>query len=74
MLFENNYFYYVGKSLFNVKQIVIETNQQLIINNEYNQKIPKKLFQTWKSNKMEIEMENTTKIIRRLMLESLFGL
>jgi len=62
----NNYFYYVGKSLFNLKQIVIETNQQLIINNEYNQKIPKKIFQTWKSNKMEIEMENTTKIIKNL--------
>ena len=62
----NNYFYYVGKSLFNLKQIVIETNAQLIINNEYNQKIPKKIFQTWKSNKMEIEMENTTKIIKNL--------
>jgi len=62
----NNYFYYVGKSLFNSKQIVIKTNEQLKIYNEYNQKIPKKIFQTWKTNKMEIEMENTTKIIKNL--------
>jgi mannosyltransferase OCH1-like enzyme len=63
---DKNYFYYVGKSLLNLKQIVIETNESLKLLEIYDQKIPKKIFQTWKTNKMEIEMENTTKIIKNL--------
>lgn len=64
----NNYLYYVGKNLLNYKSIVIDNtafnNIKLLSNNE--QKIPKKIFQTWKSNDMELEMKNTIKIIQKL--------
>jgi mannosyltransferase OCH1-like enzyme len=63
---DKNYFYYVGKSLLNIKQIVIETNETLKLLQKYDQKIPKKIFQTWKTNNMDLEMENTTKIIKNL--------
>jgi mannosyltransferase OCH1-like enzyme len=62
----NNYLYYVGKSLLNIKQIVIETNEILNLLEYIDQKIPKKIFQTWKNKNMDIEMENTTKIIKNL--------
>lgn len=62
----NNYFYYVGKSYSNTKQIMIEINESIQLLQNYEQKIPKKIFQTWKTNNMDLEMENTTKIIKNL--------
>lgn len=61
-----NYFYYVGKSYTNTKQIMIETTETLQLLQKYDQKIPKKIFQTWKTNNMDLEMKNTTKIIKNL--------
>ena len=61
-----NYFYYVGKSLTNSKQIIIETHDSLELLLDYKQNIPKKIFQTWKSTNMDLEMLNTTKIIQNL--------
>ena len=62
----NHYLYYVGRNLINSKQIVIETNETLEVVPNYNQKIPKKIFQTWKTNNMTLEMANTIKIIKNL--------
>ncbi len=61
-----NYFYYVGKNLTNIKQIVIEVNDNLELIQEYKQIIPKKIFQTWKTKNMDLEMANTIKIIQNL--------
>jgi mannosyltransferase OCH1-like enzyme len=64
---ETSELYYVGKSLTSTKQIVIETNQTIkLLPTDYNQKIPKKIFQTWKTNYMDTEMLNTIKIIKNL--------
>jgi mannosyltransferase OCH1-like enzyme len=71
----NNYLYYVGKNLLNYKSIIIDNifdNIKLLSN--YEQKIPKKIFQTWKSNNMELEMKNTIKIIQNLNPEYEYNL
>jgi mannosyltransferase OCH1-like enzyme len=63
----NNYLYYVGKNLLNYKSIIIDNifdNIKLLSN--YEQKIPKKIFQIWTKNTIELEMENTIKIIQKL--------
>ncbi len=61
-----SYSYQLGKSLSSTKSYLIDLPEKLEFVNEYKQIIPKKIFQTWKSNDMDIEMANTIKLIKNL--------
>ncbi len=58
--------YQVGKSNESNKMVMIKTSEKLEQVKYNNQIIPKKIFQTWKTNKMETQMINTIKIIQGL--------
>lgn len=58
------YSIHVGKSLSSIKSVLIDFPENIELLDDYTQQIPKKIFQTWKSNQMDIEMTNTIKIIK----------
>jgi mannosyltransferase OCH1-like enzyme len=54
------HYYYVGKSSTNNLCIMINTDEKLeLVNLDYTQNIPKKIFQTQENKNMNIEMKNT---------------
>jgi len=54
------YYYYVGKSMENNISVILKIDEKLEpVNLNYIQKIPKKIFQTWKNHDMGTEMKNT---------------
>jgi mannosyltransferase OCH1-like enzyme len=54
------HYYYVGKSSTNNLCIVINTDEKLeLVNLDYIQDIPKKIFQTHEKRNYSVEMENT---------------
>jgi hypothetical protein len=61
---DKNEYFYIGKSCENIMKVVIVTGDEMKFksaNLDYVQKIPKKIFQTWKCpvSKMNKEMLNT---------------
>lgn len=65
----NKYLCFVGKSLTSTKTVLVDFPENIEIENDYEQKIPKKIFQIYvhplKLNEMDIEMANTIKIIQK---------